>query len=268
MKTTNSIHLQNSDNSFKVQSTIKIFKSENNEEKDIDVNQFNDDEKDELDLMNAMKFDDRNFLYMLIRILKKKILFLFPFTYISVFEPFSLKFLVFIFIIGSLFFFNAIFYKKIYVQKRFYEQNSNFGIDYFVKKEIVVSIYSALISFVIQELLHILLSIKKQFVMCIRNIKNKDQFLLKIKNIISCYKKKIIIFIIIDLIGMLTFWYFCSSFYSMYLKTSNAWFYSILFSFLFIIIIQSVYSFIVCCLRFIGVLCGVNLLYKLSQILI
>ena len=268
MKTTNSIHLQNTDNSFKVQSTIKIFKSENNEEKDIDVNQFNDDEKDELDLMNAMKFDDRNFLYMLIRILKKKILFLFPFTYISVFEPFSLKFLVFIFIIGSLFFFNAIFYKKIYVQKRFYEQNSNFGIDYFVKKEIVVSIYSALISFVIQELLHILLSIKKQFVMCIRNIKNKDQFLLKIKNIISCYKKKIIIFIIIDLIGMFTFWYFCSSFYSMYLKTSNAWFYSLIFSFLFIIIIQSVYSFIVCCLRFIGILCGVNLLYKLSQILI
>ena len=265
MKNTNKI--KNIDNSTKLQSTIKIFKSET-EEKDVDVNQFNEDEKDELDLMNAIKFDDRKFYHLIIRVLKKKILFLFPLTDNSVFEPFTIKFSVFIFIVGSLFFFNAIFYKKLYVQKRFYEQNKSLGINYFLKNEIVVSIYSALISFIIQELLHILLSVKKKFVICVRNIKDKYQFLLKVKNIMSCYKKKIIIFIIIDLIGMLIFWYFCSAFYSMYLKTSNAWFYSVIFSFIFIIILQSVYSLIVCCLRFIGISFSVNILYKLSQVLL
>ena len=267
MKNTNSIHLQNFENSEKFNSTVKIFKNEN-EEKDNDVNQFNEDEKDELDIMNANKFDDRNFFNLFIRILKKKILFLFPFTYISVFEPFSLKFLVFIFIIGCLFFFNAIFFKKLYIQKRFYETKKNLGFDYFIKNEIIVSFLSSLITFIIQELIHILLSIKKKFVICVRTIKNKEQFLLKIKNIMSCYKKKIIIFIIIDLIGMFIFWYFCSAFYSMYIKTSNVCFYSLIFSLIFIIILQFVYSFIVCSLRFIGLSCGMNLLYKLSQILL
>ena len=264
----NPIHLQNynSTNSEKFQTTTKIFKN-NEEEKDNEIIGFNEDEKDELNLNDALKFDDRNFLSFIWRIMKKKITILYIFTDISVFEPLTIKFMYLILMIGNLFFFNALLFKKLYIQLRFFH-DGNLGLKYFLKKEIQVSIYSSLIVFIIGILLNLLISVKKQFVICVRNIKSKNEFLINVKKIMKCYKIKIVIFLLIDLIGMFIFFYFCSAFASMYIKTINAWFYSFIFSIIFLIILQFVYSIIISSLRYIGLSCRNYCIYKLSQILL
>ena len=236
------------------------------EEKDEEVKGFDEDEMDELNYSDAVKFDERDFLSFLWRVMKKKIFFIFPFNDLNVFEPFSIKLMWFIFLISSFFFFNAIFFKKLYVQLRFYEVKK-VGFGYFVKKEIQVSIYSSLISSFIGILLSYLISIKKKFVVCIRQSENQNEFLNKIKRIIFCYKIKIIIFIIIDFICMFVFWYFCTVFCSMYIKTIKAWFYAFIFTFIFTVIIEFLFSFIITCLRFIGLSLDLSCFYIISKTL-
>ena len=237
------------------------------EEKDDEVKGFNEDEMDELNYSDAVKFDERDFLSFLWRIMKKKIFFLFPFCNLNVFEPFSIKLMWFIFIISSFLFFDAIFFKKLYVQLRFYEEKK-VDFNYFTKKEIQVSIYSSLVGSFIGILLLFLISIKKQFVVCIRQSKNQNEFLKKIKRIIFCYKIKIIIFIIIDFICMFVFWYFCTAFCSMYIKTVKALFYSYIFTIIFAVIIEFLYSFIISCLRFLGLSLDLSCFYTISKFLI
>ena len=235
-------------------------------EKDDDVRGFDEDELDELDYSDAVRIDERNFLSFLWRVMKRKIFFLFPFCNLNVFEPFLIKLMWFIFLISSFFFLDAIFFKKLYVQLRYYEVNK-VDFNYFIKKEIQVSIYSALVGSFIGILLLYLISIKKQFVVCIRQSDNLDEFLKKIKKIIFWYKIKITIFIIIDFICMFVFWYFCTAFCSMYIKTVKALFYAFIFTIIFAIIIEFLYSFIISGLRFLGLQFNFPCLYSISKFL-
>ena len=236
-------------------------------EKDDDVEDFNEDEKDELNYIEAIKFDDRDFFSFLWRAMKKKILFLFTFTDINVFEPITIKLTYFIFLISLFFFLDAIFFKKIYVQIRFYS-SKNLDFKYFIKNEIKVSIYSVLLGCFIGIIISYLISVKKQFVVSIRNIRKNNEFLKQIKSILKVYKIKMIIFLIINFICMFVFWYFCTAFCSMYIKTTAAWLYAFIFTLIFSTIFQFVYAVIISCLRFIGLSKDVSWCYTVSKFLL
>ena len=265
MMNSNAIHLQSTNENFMPTST-QYLKKDVIEDKDAEIESFNQDELDELDLLDAIKFDERSFCSFLYRVLKRKIFFLVPFTDITVFEPFTLKLSWFILLISNFFFFDAIFFERKYVQYRYYTlEKINFN--YFIKHEIQISLFSSIISSFIGIILSYLFSVKKQFVVCIRTIKDKSLFLLEVKKIMKCYKIKIVIFYIINIIGMLIFWYFCTAFCAIYLKTTKAWFYAFIFTVIFVTVIEFLYSIIISIFRFIGLSCGLSCIYKLSQIL-
>ena len=261
----NAIHLQSTNENF-MPTSSQYLKKDVIEDKDAEIESFNQDELDELDLLDAIKFDERSFCSFLYRVLKRKIFFLVPFTDITVFEPFTLKLSWFILLISNFFFFNAIFFERKYVEYRYYTlEKINFN--YFIKHEIQISLFSSIISSFIGIILSYLFSVKKQFVVCIRTIKDKSLFLLEVKKIMKCYKIKIVIFYIINIIGMLIFWYFCTAFCAIYLKTTKAWFYAFIFTMIFATVIEFLYSIIISIFRFIGLSCGLSCIYKLSQIL-
>ena len=237
------------------------------EEKDDDVEDFNEDEKDELNYIEAIKFDDRDFFSFLWRAMKKKILFLFTFTDVNVFEPITIKLTYFIFLISLFFFLDAIFFKKIYVQIRFYS-TKKLDFKYFIKNEIKVSVYSALLGCFIGIIISYLISVKKQFDVSIRNIRKNNEFLKQIKSILKVYEIKMIIFLIINFICMFVFWYFCTAFCSMYIKTTEAWLYAFIFTLIFSTIFQFVYAVIISCLRFIGLSKDVSWCYTVSKFLL
>jgi hypothetical protein len=244
--------------------TLKKNKKENI---DAEVEGFDEDEMDELLLNDALEFDDRNFISFLWRVIKKKVFWLFPIPDISVFEPLPIKLIWFILLCSNFFFFNAVFFQRKYIKQRFYTLEK-IDFKYFVKHEIQISVFSSIISCLIGIILSIFISIKKQFVICIRTIKERELFLLEVKKIMSCYKKKIIIFLLIDFFGMLLFWYFCTAFCAMYLKAVKAWFYAFIFTAIFATIIQLLYSIIITSFRCIGKFFGIKCIYKISQFLL
>ena len=178
--------------------------------------------------------------------MKKKILFLFTFADVNVFEPITIKLTYFIFLISLFFFLDAIFFKKIYVQIRFYS-TKKLDFKNFIKNEIKVSVYSALLGCFIGIIISYLISVKKQFVVSIRNIRKNNEFLKQIKSILKVYEIKMIIFLIINFICMFVFWYFCTAFCSMYIKTTEAWLYAFIFTLIFTTIFQFFYAVIICC---------------------
>ena len=258
------IHLTNTTDNLMAHSRVALKK---NDKEDAEIEGFNEDEMDELLLNDAITFDDRNFIHCLCRVIKNKVFWLFPFCDNSVFEPLPFKLMWFILLCSNFFFFNAVFFQRKYIMKRFYTLEK-IDFKYFVKHEIQISLYSAIVGCFIGIFLTIFISIKKEFVICIRRIKEREAFLLEVKKIMSCYKRKVIIFLIIDFFGMILFWYFCSAFCAMYLKCINAWFYAFIFTVLFATIIQVFYSLIIASFRFIGISFGISCIYKISQFLL
>ena len=264
LKMKDSIHLTNTTDNVMSHSRVALKK---NDKEDAEIEGFNEDEMDELLLNDAITFDDRNFIHFLCRVIKNKVFWLFPFCDNSVFEPLPFKLMWFILLCSNFFFFNAVFFQRKYIMKRFYTLEK-IDFKYFVKHEIQISLYSAIVGCFIGIFLTIFISIKKEFVICIRRIKEREAFLLEVKKIMSCYKRKVVIFLIIDFFGMILFWYFCSAFCAMYLKCINAWFYAFIFTFLFATIIQVFYSLIIASFRFIGISFGISCIYKISQFLL
>ena len=266
LKMKDAIHLTSTTDNIMVTST-QTLKKNKKENIDAEVEGFDEDEMDELLLNDALEFDDRNFISFLWRVIKKKVFWLFPISDISVFEPLPIKLIWFILLCSNFFFFNAVFFQRKYIKQRFYTLEK-IDFKYFVKHEIQISVFSSIISCLIGIILSIFISIKKQFVICIRTIKERELFLLEVKKIMSCYKKKIIIFLLIDFFGMLLFWYFCTAFCAMYLKAVKAWFYAFIFTAIFATIIQLLYSIIITSFRYIGKFFGIKCIYKISQFLL
>ena len=84
---------------------------------DEEISSFDDEEIDYLQLNDAIYFDNRTFIYFLWRVTKKKVIFIKPFTDISVFEPFILRIIILLFYIAWYFVFVCLFYTDKYLIK-------------------------------------------------------------------------------------------------------------------------------------------------------
>ena len=134
-----------------------------------------DEEIDYLQLNDAIYFDNRTFIYFLWRVTKKKVIFIKPFTDISVFEPFTMRIIVLLFYIAWYFVFVCLFYTDKYFGKR-YLTKKNLDLGYILSHEIGISILSGLISSIIGILFDYLLIMKYNFDSLIRYEKSNDDF--------------------------------------------------------------------------------------------
>ena len=110
---------------------------------DEDIKDFDDEEIDYLKLNDAIDFDNRTFKYFLWRVTKKKVIFIKPFTDISVFEPFTMRIIVLLFYIAWYFVFVCLFYTDKYFSKR-YLTKKNLDLGYILSHEIGISVLSVI----------------------------------------------------------------------------------------------------------------------------
>ena len=248
-------------------STEFIKKKNYTKPNDEEVESFDEDEIDYLQISDAIDYDMRSFIYYFWRVSKKKVIFLKPFTDISVFEPFSIKICNFLFIISWFFTFSCLLFRDKYIGERYLTQKS-LKVNYTISHDIKRSFYVGLICSFISICFDYLLVVKKKFVLVIRYERDQNQFLKKTKEIIKSYKYRLIFFLTLDFILIIFFWYYVSSFCAVYVGTQSAMIISSLFALLFGSILQFVFAFIITCFRKIGLECNNNICYKISQILL
>ena len=94
--------------------------------------------------------------------------------------------------------------------------------------------------------------------------KRKDEIYQEIENILKKYKIKVFIFIVVEIILMMFFWYYVTAFCHVYGKTQMSWLFDSFFFFLSRVIIDAIFSLIFAKLYRIGVESHVKCLYKTS----
>ena len=234
---------------------------------DEEISSFDDEEIDYLQLNDAIYFDNRTFIYFLWRVTKKKVIFIKPFTDISVFEPFILRIIILLFYIAWYFVFVCLFYTDKYFGKR-YLTKKNLDLGYILSHEIGISVLSGLISSIIGILFDYLLIMKYNFDSLIRYEKNNDDFLAKLSKQMKNYKLRVFIFFIINIIFMFFFWYYISSFCAVFPKTQWQMIIITIIAFIFGAIFQFIFVLIICGLRYIGLKLNNEICYKISKLLL
>jgi hypothetical protein len=232
-----------------------------------EVESFDDDEFDYLKLNDAIEFDQRKFIYILLRMCKKKIIFIRPITEISVFESFPLKIVILLFYLAWYFVFVCIFYKDKYFGKRYYTKKY-LNLGYILSNELGISVLSAFIASIIGFLFDYLLVVQNKFVILIRYEKNQEQLLLKLSKQMKIYKLRILIFFGVNIIFMFFFWYYISSFCAVFPKTQWEMIIITVIAFIFGALFQFIFALIITGLRFIGLKYKEKYTYKISQVLL
>ena len=265
----------NHENVIEIQSSRnENFISSNNLQERVIVNQtdeevasFDDEEIDYLELGHAIDFDNRTFVYFLWRVTKKKLIFIKPFTDISVFEPFTMRIIILLFYIAWYFVFVCLLYTDKYFSKR-YLTKKNLDLGYILSHEIGISVLSGLLASIIGFLFDYLLIMKYNFVALIRYEKNNDDFLSKLSKQMKNYKLRVFIFLIVNIIFMFFFWYYISSFCAVFPKTQWQMIIITIIAFIFGAIFQFVFVLIICGLRYIGLKYNNEICFKISKVLL
>ena len=234
---------------------------------DEEIESFDDDEIDYLQLNDAIDFDNRTFLYFFWRMCKKKVIFIKPFSDISVFEPFPIRITTLIFYITWYFVFSCLFFKDKFFAKR-YGTKKFLSLGYILSHEIGICILSGFLSSIVGFLFDYFLSVKSKFVALIRYEKNHDQFLKKAKSEMQKYKIKLIIVLVVNCILMLFFWYYISSFCAVFPKTQAEIIAITIIAIIFGVIFQFIFALIIAGLRYVGLKYKQSIIYRISQILI
>lgn len=88
------------------------------------------------------------------------------------------------------------------------------------------------------------------------------------KQPIKQYKRKLLTFYIVSVILFGFFWYYVSAFCAVHQQSQKPWLESSIISFIFCIIFQTFYSFLILLLRTIGLKCHISCFYSLSKYLL
>ena len=224
----------------------------------------------------AIKYDKRSLLRIYyIYLLAKQAIF-HAFLFKSPLELFPLRFCLLIFIISSDLALNALFYfdDKISEKYRYTKGLLLFAFS----NNITVILLSTVIGFILLTLFTKLSNstneIRKVFREEEKKIKNNKKYVVtenrkieifkEIELILKRYKIKVIIFIVIELILMLFFWYYVTAFCHVYPSTQKSWLWDSFLSILSRIIMDLLFCLGFAKLYRIGVESNINCLYKIS----
>ena len=176
-------------------------------------NNFNDQELNNLDYSNAIKYDKRTYFQYYWSLLKKKQLILFTFIPTNDYNLISIKIALFIVSFSLYFTINGFFFSDETMHK-VYKDNGAYDIIYRIPQIFYSSVISAIINLILKQL-----SLSERNILRLKRDKDVRDAAKKSKAINSCLKIKFIMFFILGSILMLFFWYFVSCFCAVYINT-------------------------------------------------
>jgi len=223
----------------------------------IDVEDLND-----VELYDATILDRRTFCQFYYQELKNTQPIIYSFFYYTPLTPKFFKILHFIFNTTLCFVLNAFFYSKFYISEKCFMFESSF---YWYFRNIYDRlIYTCLCTVIISLILRVSTSYKKKMIMWIKREKDPEVFNKEITNMMQRMKINYIIYCSVQGGFMFLFWLYLSSFCIAYKNNKMEWFVTSWICFGIIQIWYFISVFIITCLRFLGIKCGMESCYNVS----
>ena len=267
---------ENKDISFSNENIIKNIINENNKNikdkeniKLLYKNEYVDIHKEIIDtedlnyieLFDAVTFDKRNFFKYYYSELIKTQPILEIFLKKTPLMPISIKLILLIFNISITFWLNSFFYSRNYISEKSHNQDNNFHLDDIYDRIIYTCICSIILNLIIKVCIS---GNRKRIIIWIKREKKPEKFAKEITEMINGMNRIFIIFIIIQEIFMLFFWYYLSCFNNCYKNNKEEWFFTSLICIAIIQVWYFISCLIVSCLRYMGMKCGMESCYNIS----
>ena len=176
-------------------------------------NKLNDDELNDLNYELAIELDKRTYFQYYLSLLKKKHLILFAFCPSNDYNLPVIKILTLLFAFALYFTINGFFFSDATMNK-INEDKGAFDILFQIPQILYSTLICAVINLIIKKL-----SLTEKQILSIKREKTYKDAETKSRQIKSCLKAKLIIFLIISLLLMLFFWYYISCFCAVYKNT-------------------------------------------------
>ena len=205
-------------------------------EKNYKTFKFSNEQINEMNYEQSLKYDKRNILQMYYSFLMYSQLIIFTFLNKTDYNVKVLKIQLFFFAIIIFIVFNTLFYSDNDVSHT-YQNKGKFDFLYTLPKTIFSSLISAVINFILK-----FLSLSNEKIKQIANIKNEKLFQKTIFNEILIIKRKIFVFHILIFLFILFFWLYITLFCAVYRNSQTLVFKSCLITFC----LSMFYPFIIC----------------------
>ena len=203
-------------------------------------------ELNSMEYEKALIIDKRKFIQYYFSLLQKGHILFLTFFDNKDYNIIYIKYILFLFISSLYLVVNALFFTDETMHK-IYEDN---GIYKFVSK-LPQIVYSSIISIIINILIK-LLALSERDILKIRKIRDRDEYDKESKKVIKYLKFKFNIFIIINIIILIFFWYYISAFCSVYSNTQTILLKDTFISFVFSLLYPFLIYLLPSCLRFIA----------------
>ena len=200
--------MKNSNEESNITGRITNNKNKKSYKKIINENKYNDLEINEFIYNDALKVDKRSYVKFYLSLLKRKHIILFTFFLKNDYNSRCIKICLFLFNFALYFTVNSLFFDDATMHKIFIDKGK-----YNFTYQIPFILYSSLISSIINIIIKYL-SLSEKNVIEIKKNKNA-----KINEIKKCIKIKIILFLVINFLLLLLFWYYLSCFCAIYKNT-------------------------------------------------
>ena len=223
------------------------------------------DDLNDVELFDAISFDKRSFWRFYWEELQRTQTIIYTFFFYTPLTPKYFKILLFIFNTILCFEFNAFFYFKNYISVKFFSPNHDFSwyVDHIFDRIIAVCVCTVFFNLLIR----VLTSSKTKIQMWIKREKDPEKFNKEITYMIKRMYINYIVFICIQGVFMFFFWIYLSCFCICYKNNEVEWFVTSLICFAIIQIWYFISTFIVTCLRFLGIKFGMESCYNVSMCL-
>ena len=247
---------------------LKLFNSQNDDNRNsLDfkeniqsnkVNNYNDYELNSLSYEKALKYDKRTFLQYYFSLLRTKHPIIYLFNTKNDYNSRIIKFSIFLLLFSIIYILNALFYNEDSIHK-IYENQGQYDFIFFLPQ--------ILYSFLISQILFILIkyfSLSEKDIIKIKNDpKNED----KVKQIQQCLYIKYIIFYILGLILLIFFWYYLSSFCAVFINSQIYLINNTIISLIISLLYPFFINFLPCTIRIISLNKENKFFYNASKIL-
>ena len=234
---------------------------------DVDLNKFLEPAFEVMDYDDTVEEDKRTFCqYFKEKILDNQIIVNTLFMKEEI-RPSSIKIAIFILIFDIYFLTNGLFYSDSIISEIYNSTEEESSLS-FIPRSIDRFIYTTIIGKIIDYMIRLFFVEE----MKIRKIllKKRDDILTlryEMSEVLNTIFKRIKILIILNYIVLIFSWYYLSCFNNIYPHIRKEWIYSSLFIFAIIQILQFIFIFIEASIRFIGIKCESEKLFKLSQLI-
>ena len=225
---------------------------------------FEEEDLNEMEHYDAIIYDKRSFCAFYWNQLKIKHPFINTFIDIDVLEVFPIKAICFILNVALLFTLNALLYSEEHISETFNNKAAKSNLVALFTDEITRIVYVSMISIVIDYMIDCLFSGKKRILTVVKREEDEEKMKKECMDTIKCMKVKNIIFLIVNFVIMGFFWYYVNAFCNCYKNTVTSWIVSCFVTWGVLLVFPFVVCLLVTVLRFVGLKCKIEILYKLS----